>query len=208
MESTTSKSSQRASQSPYCQRKAKPYERSRESLGGTHEYFYFFIHRNTPGLETLALKNSKLDRLDLLLFLCRESFDTPAPLKHYCNMTQNPHVQDISFLSRLVLDGLTALGNTREDVLTVLVELELADNDVRGGNGDGDALAVGLLTDNTLDVDNPLQTVDGGDLSLTTLVASTDDCDLVVLADGDGADLLKRSELESMSHIVRISLLP
>lgn len=58
-------------------------------------------------------------------------------------------------------------------------------------DGEGNALAVGLLADNTLDVDGPLQTVDAGDLALTALVGTTDNGDLVVLADGDGADLLK-----------------
>lgn len=58
-------------------------------------------------------------------------------------------------------------------------------------DGEGNALAVGLLADNTLDVDGPLQTVDAGDLALTALVGATDNGDLVVLADGDGADLLK-----------------
>lgn len=67
--------------------------------------------------------------------------------------------------------------------------MELGDDDVGGGDTEGNALAVALVADNTLNVDNPLETVDGGDLALTTLVGATDDGDLVVLADGDGADL-------------------
>ncbi len=51
------------------------------------------------------------------------------------------------------------------------------------------ALAGGLVTSNTLDVDLVLETVDGGDLALTALVGSTDDGDLVILSDGDAADL-------------------
>lgn len=51
------------------------------------------------------------------------------------------------------------------------------------------ALAGGLVTGNTLDVDLVLETVDGGDLALTALVGSTDDGDLVILSDGDAADL-------------------
>lgn len=39
-------------------------------------------------------------------------------------------------------------------------------------------------------MDNPLETVDAGDLALTALVGATDNGDLVVFADGDGADLL------------------
>jgi len=34
-----------------------------------------------------------------------------------------------------------------EDLLTVLVELELGDDDLGGSDGDGDRLAVGLLAD-------------------------------------------------------------
>ena len=53
-----------------------------------------------------------------------------------------------------------------------------------------DGLAGGLVADNTLDVDDVLETVDGGDLALTSLVGATDDGDLVILADWDRADLL------------------
>lgn len=53
-----------------------------------------------------------------------------------------------------------------------------------------DGLAGGLLAGDTLDVDHVLETVDGGDLALLVLVAAADNLDLVVLADGDAADLL------------------
>jgi hypothetical protein len=79
-------------------------------------------------------------------------------------------------------------------LFTVFVELELGDNDVGGVDGDGDALAVGLLADDTLDVDNPLETVDGGDLAFPALAASPDHGDLVILANRNGLDLFS-SEL-------------
>lgn len=41
----------------------------------------------------------------------------------------------------------------------------------------------------TLDVDTPLKAVDAGDLALATLLAAPHHGDLVVLADGNGADL-------------------
>lgn len=41
----------------------------------------------------------------------------------------------------------------------------------------------------TLDVDTPLKAVDAGDLALTALLAAPHNGDLVVLADGNGADL-------------------
>lgn len=50
-------------------------------------------------------------------------------------------------------------------------------------------MSVGLLAADTLDVDDIFQSVDGGDLSLTSLVGATSDDDLVVLAEGNGADL-------------------
>ena len=54
-------------------------------------------------------------------------------------------------------------------------------------------LAGGLLAGDTLDVDDVLETVDGGDLALLVLVRATDDEDLVVFADGDAADLLTKT---------------
>lgn len=77
-----------------------------------------------------------------------------------------------------------------QDVLTVLVKLELGDDDVGGVDAQRDGLAVGLVAGDALDVDDVLEAVDGGDLALTALVGATDDGDLVVLADGDAADLL------------------
>lgn len=84
---------------------------------------------------------------------------------------------------------LTAALGAGQDVLTVLVELELGDDDVGGVDAQGDGLARGLVAGDALDVDDVLEAVDGGDLALGALVGATDDGDLVVLADGDGADL-------------------
>lgn len=88
------------------------------------------------------------------------------------------------------LDGLTALALPLQDPLAVLVELELGDDDVGGREADGDSLAVGLVAGEALDVDDVFETVDRGDLALTALVGSPNNGDLVVLADGNGADLL------------------
>lgn len=52
-----------------------------------------------------------------------------------------------------------------------------------------DALAGSLVAGNTLDVDLVLQTVDRSDLALAALVGASDNGDLVVLSDGDAADL-------------------
>lgn len=48
----------------------------------------------------------------------------------------------------LLLLGGAAGALALENLLTVLVELELGDDDLGGGDGDGDRLAVGLLADN------------------------------------------------------------
>ena len=79
-----------------------------------------------------------------------------------------------------------------QDVLAVLVELELGDDDVGGVDAQGHGLAGGLVAGDALDVDDVSEAVDGGDLALAALVGAADDGDLVVLADGDAADLLGR----------------
>ena len=48
---------------------------------------------------------------------------------------------------------------------------------------DGNGRAIRFVALDTVDVDHPLLTVDLGDLALPTLVLSTDNPDLVVLAD-------------------------
>lgn len=82
-----------------------------------------------------------------------------------------------------------ALG-AGQDVLAVLVELELGDDDVGGVDAEGNRLAGGLVAGDALNVDDVFETVDSGDLALAALVGTTDNGDLVFLADGDGADLL------------------
>lgn len=79
-----------------------------------------------------------------------------------------------------------------------LVELELSYDDFGSGDGDGDGLAVALLTDNcgsisdvrrqgfvrglqtSVDVKSVLETVNGGDLALASLVCSAHDLDLIL----------------------------
>ena len=46
-----------------------------------------------------------------------------------------------------------------------------------------------LLLDNTLDVYDVLETVDGSDLALAAFVGASDNEDFVVFSDWDGADL-------------------
>lgn len=89
--------------------------------------------------------------------------------------------------------SLTAGLDALQDGLTVLVELQLGDDDVGRVDAQRDGLARDLLAGDTLDVDHVLETVHGGDLALLVLVGAADDLDLVILADGDGADLCWRA---------------
>lgn len=89
--------------------------------------------------------------------------------------------------------GLAAALDLLQDGLAVLVELELGHDDLAGVDADGDALAVGLVAGDALDVDDILEAVHRVDLALTALEGAADDGDLVVLADGDAADLQRGS---------------
>lgn len=57
-------------------------------------------------------------------------------------------VKRLSGVLLLLLLGGAAGALALEDLLTVLVELELGDDDLGGGDRDGDRLAVRLLADN------------------------------------------------------------
>lgn len=105
-----------------------------------------------------------------------------------------PRRIDDAFLSLglLGLEALLGLAtglDALQDVLTVLVELELGDDDLGWVDANWDGLAGGLLADDALDVHDVLETVHGGDLALTALVGSTHNGNLIILADWDGADL-------------------
>jgi len=96
------------------------------------------------------------------------------------------------FLLRYVLpSSLDALQN----VLAILVQLQLRDDDLGGVDADGHRLAGRLLLDDSLDVDDILEAVDGGDLSFPSLVGTPDNSDLVVFSDRDGADVVLLTEL-------------
>jgi len=92
--------------------------------------------------------------------------------------------------SSLRLGSFTALGASLEDLLPVFVELEFRDDDFAGVDADGDGLAVGLLAGDSLDVDEVLQSVNGGDFAFTALVGASHDGDFVVFSDGDAVDIV------------------
>lgn len=72
--------------------------------------------------------------------------------------------------------------------LSVLVKLELGDDKGRSRDANRNTGSVDLFSGDALDVDNPLLSVYGGDLSFTRLVHSSCDEDLVVLADRHRSD--------------------
>jgi hypothetical protein len=82
-----------------------------------------------------------------------------------------------------------------EDGLAVLVELELGDDHLGGVDPDVDGGPVHLLPRDALDVDHPPAAVDLHHLPLAALVAPPHHLHLVVLADGDGADVVLVAEL-------------
>lgn len=64
-----------------------------------------------------------------------------------------------------------------------------------------------LLANDTLNVNDVLETVDRGDLSLTSLVGTTDNSDLVILSDWNGTNLNMNVRIVSaLSCIVQLTL--
>ena len=63
-----------------------------------------------------------------------------------------------------------------------------------------------LVLGDTVDVDDPLLTVDGSDLALTALEGTTNDHDLVILADGDGTGLniIKKQDNGKISRLTEL----
>ena len=76
-----------------------------------------------------------------------------------------------------------------QKVLSVLVELQIGDLDLGGINADLRRGSVHLLTGDSLDVDDPLLSVDLRHLSLLALEGATSHLHLIALHDGDGVDL-------------------
>ena len=90
-----------------------------------------------------------------------------------------------------------------QDSLAVLVELELGDNNVGGVDADRDGGTVNLLAGDTVDVDDPLLTVDLDNLAFTALEAATDDHDLIILGDRDRAGLREETDHVSRCDMLR-----
>lgn len=77
---------------------------------------------------------------------------------------------------------------------SVLAFLYLGDCDVAGVDGDLVGSSVGLGFGDFVDMDGPFLSMDLDDLSLVSLAGSSKDDDLIILADGEGADAVFVSE--------------
>jgi len=99
-----------------------------------------------------------------------------------------------SYLCLCLRLNLTTGLDALQYALTILVELQLGDDDLRWVDAKRDGLTRRLLLDDTLNVDNVLETVDGGDLAFAALVGAPNNNNFIVLSDRDGADVVLLTE--------------
>jgi len=115
---------------------------------------------------------------------CKPQVNTRCPTPKRTSTIISSKTLFLLLALQLLLD-LAASLDALQDALTVLVELELGDDDFGGVNADGHGLARGLFADDALDVDYVFETVDGGDFAFAAFVGAADDGDFVVFSDGD-----------------------
>ena len=84
-----------------------------------------------------------------------------------------------------------------QEVLSVLVELQIGDLDLRGVNTDLGGGSVHLIAGDSLDVDDPLLSVDLRHLALLALEGAASHLHLIALDHGNGVDLEMRKGDES-----------
>ena len=138
-------------------------------------------------LTTLVLLSSTY-----LLFVKILKYRTSNPCS--TNMTRIYHfighyplIKVSNFLFGILLSSSTALAV--QNSLAVLAQLELDDLHLGSINAHLRAGSVDLVAVDSLDVDHPLLSVDLGDLSLLTLVGTTEDLHLISLHNGHSVDL-------------------
>merc|ERR1712130_95317 len=78
--------------------------------------------------------------------------------------------------------------------LSLVVQVQLGDDNLGWVNVDWHGSTRGLLELQLLDLDSELQSVNGGDLTLRTLLGTSDDGDLVLLSDRNGLDVVLLSQ--------------
>lgn len=101
-------------------------------------------------------------------------------------------------ITTVLTDLLTVLSI--QNSLAAFVHLQLSNLDVASGDSSVDLLLVGLLDLAVLavDVNDVLLTVHLNNLTLGTLSITSENTNLVVLADGDGADLMNKNRIKNL----------
>lgn len=79
--------------------------------------------------------------------------------------------------------------------LSLVVQVQLGDDNLGRVNVDGDRSTGRLLDLQLLNLHRELQSVDSGDLALGALLGASDDGDLVLLSDRNGLDVVLLSQL-------------
>lgn len=88
---------------------------------------------------------------------------------------------------------LTALSLNQS--LSLVIQVQLGDDDLRWVNVDWDRSTRRLLLLQLVDLDRVLQSVDGRDLTLRALLRTSDNSDLVLLSDWERSDVVLLSQL-------------
>lgn len=88
---------------------------------------------------------------------------------------------------------LTALSLNQS--LSLVIQVQLGDDDLRWMNVDWDRSTRRLLLLQLVDLNRVLQSVDGRDLTLRTLLRTSDNSDLILLSDWERSDVVLLSQL-------------
>ena len=106
------------------------------------------------------------------------------------------HLVEVGHVLLRVLSSSHMSSLALQEVLSVLVELQIGDLDLGGVNADLGGGSVHLITGDSLDVDDPLLSVNLRHLSLLALEGAASHLHLIALDHGNGVDLemIKRDE--------------
>ena len=99
------------------------------------------------------------------------------------------HLVEVGHVLLRVLSSGHMSSLALQQVLSVLVELQIGDLDLGGVDADLGRGSVHLLAGDSLDVDDPLLSVDLRHLALLALEGATRHLHLIALDHGDGVDL-------------------
>lgn len=100
------------------------------------------------------------------------------------------------------LGQLSAFADSLQDVLTIFVELQFADDDFAWMNTNWNWLTVWFLSSDSFDVDEVFESVNRCDFSLFAFVASSNDGNFIILSDWDWSNLSKVRVVIIFSRVV------